>query len=97
MKAKGFLGFALAMAALQSDGYPSNPNEPIVRTGRKPTNKKEEVIPKNCKKYFFTRSGHFFNSMPTGSYTIVYDCIASNDKNAIKKFDKWKFNQLNSI
>jgi hypothetical protein len=65
--------------------YKENPN-------RKPK-EIEPPIPKNCKKYFFTKSGHFFNSIPTGSYAIVYDCVALNDKNAIKKFNNWKLKQ----
>ena len=78
------------MVAMSEQGYPSSPNEPIVTRGRKPTNRKDEVIPKGVKEYFFTESGHFFNSMPTGSYTIFYKCFALNDKNAKRKFDAYR-------
>lgn len=64
--------------------------EPIVRRGRKPTNRKDEVKPKGVKEYFFTENGCFFNSMPTGSYTIFYKCFALNDKNAKRKFDAYR-------
>ena len=50
----------------------------------------EEVKPKGVKEYFFTESGHFFNSMPTGSYTVFYKCFALNDKNAKRKFDAYR-------
>ena len=82
---------SLAMlVAMSEQGYPSSPNERIVRRGRKPTNRKDEVISKGVKEYFFTESGHFFNSMPTGSYTIFYKCFALNDKNAKRKFDAYR-------
>jgi hypothetical protein len=53
-------------------------------------NRNDEVIPKGVKEYFFTESGHFFNSIPTGSYTIFYKCFALNDKNAKRKFDAYR-------
>lgn len=77
------------MVAMAEAGYNHTPeNKP--RKIRLPTNRKDEVIPKGIKEYFFTESGHFFNSMPTGSYTIFYKCFALNDKNAKRKFDAYR-------
>ena len=78
------------MVAMSEQSYPSSTKEPIVRRGRKQTNRKDEVIPKGVKEYFFTENGHFFNSIPTGSYTIFYKCFALNDKNAKRKFDAYR-------
>ena len=77
------------MVAMSEQGYNHKPKS-NVRKGRLPTNRKDEVIPKGVKEYFFTESGHFFNSMPTGSYTIFYKCFALNDKNAKRKFDAYR-------
>ena len=75
------------MAAMSEQIYPPIPNHPIFRRERKPTNRKDKVIPSGVKEYFFTESGQFFNSIPTGSYTIFYKCSAINDKNAKRKFE----------
>jgi hypothetical protein len=77
------------MVAMSEQGYTQTPKS-NVRKSRLPTNRKDEVIPKGVKEYFFTESGHFFNSMPTGSYTIFYKCFALNDKNAKRKFDAYR-------
>jgi hypothetical protein len=77
------------MVAMSEQGYNHTP-ESNVRKARLPTNRKDEVIPKGVKEYFFTENGHFFNSMPTGSYTIFYKCFALNDKNAKRKFDAYR-------
>lgn len=46
----------------------------------------KEVIPNGCKKYYFTKSGEYFTEKPNG-YEIVFECIAINNKSAIKKFN----------
>lgn len=59
-----------------------------------PSNPKE-VIPKGCKKYFFTISGSFCTDQKEwNDVTYVFECIASNDKVAEKKFNKWKSKNL---
>lgn len=68
-------------------------NKPITKKIKKEigfSKEIEEVKPKGVKEYFFTDSGHFFNSMPTGSYSIFYKCFALNDKNAKRKFDAYR-------
>ena len=48
----------------------------------------EPPIPKGCKKYFFTHSHQFFNTKPSG-YVIIFECIASSDATANKKFKRY--------
>ena len=48
----------------------------------------QEVIPKGCKKYYFSSSGILHNSLPKGTES-VFECIASSEKVARRKFDKW--------
>lgn len=55
------------------------PNEPI-----------KKRIPNGCKEYWFFDSGSFWHTEPNATYRWVFYCIASNDKTAIKKFNKWK-------
>ena len=50
---------------------------------------KQTVIPKGTKEYFFNNEGEFSTTSMLKSETI-FTCIASNDKNAIRKFNKRK-------
>lgn len=51
-------------------------------------------VPKGCKEYFFNNIGEFSNGTLESHKILrdecVFTCIASNDKTAKKKFDKWK-------
>lgn len=46
------------------------------------------VIPKGCKEYFFAIDGRFSTEKMLRS-ECVFKCVASNEKNAIRKFNKW--------
>ena len=94
------LGLLMGMYAMSAMAHAEEHQE-FMREISKPIQKKrrkeidfsrkiDEVMPKGVKEYFFTESGHFFNSMPTGSYTIFYKCFALNDKNAKRKFDAYR-------
>jgi len=51
---------------------------------------KKPIIPKGCKEYHFTRSGRFDTTEDMwNDISYVFTCVASNEKNAIKKFEKW--------
>ncbi len=49
---------------------------------------KEPPIPKGCKEYFFNKDGDFSNRHMRRD-ELVFKCVASNDKVAKKKFQKW--------
>lgn len=54
---------------------------------------KEPPIPNGCKKYYFREDGTFMNNDVLGQIDvkeIVYTCIASKDKSAIKKFKTYQ-------
>lgn len=76
----GFLGAMMASSQYPGEGKRSN-NEAI-----RPNPKK--VIPKGCKEYFFTKTGSIYTTKPQ-AYEVVFECIASSEKAAHKKFDKW--------
>lgn len=60
---------------------------------------KQAPLPKGCKYYWFSYNGECesFTEVPyrTPNY-VVYETIASSDKVAINKFNKWKQKQLNN-
>jgi len=75
------------MGAMQETGI----IEPKEIRQEKPKQKdSKEIIPNGCKKYYFTKSGEHYTEKPKG-YEIVFECIASNVKTAVKKFKKHSF------
>lgn len=54
---------------------------------------KKVPIPKGCKEYHFTKDGYFSNDKFRYK-EVVFTCIASKDKSAIKKFERWQQTQL---
>jgi hypothetical protein len=50
-------------------------------------------IPKGCKQYFFNQDGEF-STEKMRKDECVFICIASNDKTAKKKFNKWQKTSL---
>ena len=51
---------------------------------------KKPIIPNGCKEYHFTRSGRFDTTENMwNDIDYIFTCIASNSKNAIKKFQKF--------
>lgn len=60
---------------------------------------KQPPLPKGCKYYWFSSNGDFesFTEIPyrTPDY-VIYETIASSDKVAISKFNKFKTKTLNN-
>jgi len=50
-------------------------------------------LPKGCKEYFFNKEGEFYNGVdgrpPILKTDVVFSCVASSNKSAIKKFNKF--------
>lgn len=78
----GIFGAMAAMGGMDYDTsrYHTNdePKEPVI-----------PPIPKGCKEYFFNEYDKFSNDIAWKA-KCVFSCIAINDKNAEKKFNKWK-------
>jgi hypothetical protein len=53
---------------------------------------KQPPIPKGCKEYFFNAQGEFSTERMRKD-ECVFICVASNDKNAKKKFNNWQKTQ----
>ena len=90
---KNLMLMSLGMiAAMSEQSYPSNPNEPIIRHERKPTNRKDKVIPKGVKEYWFKSDGSFLNENHDRQMfksQIFFICFALNNKNAKRKFETY--------
>ena len=57
---------------------------------------KVPIIPKppnGCKEYFFNSSGEFSTTKMLKT-ECVFKCFAINDKNALRKFTKWKLTKV---
>ncbi len=74
-----------AMAAMGSEGLMTTDKE-LYKKNIDVT-PKEPVIPKGCKKYHFDEHGYIDDE--SSQYT-VFTAIASSEKAATKKFNKWK-------
>lgn len=95
MKSKGsFLAMVAMLGAMDYEsgvrrGYsePITPKEkPVIEVGKEAL---YIVCPNGCKTYFFNSSGEFTNGSMRKD-ECVFVCHAVNDKNAIKKFNKFK-------
>jgi hypothetical protein len=80
---KGKLAMLSIMAAMM--GGNSSPYDGI-ETKEIDAKPKEPPIPKGCQRYFFNANGGY--NTKRDSYTI-FECVASNYKQAKKKFDKF--------
>lgn len=98
MKSKGaFLAMAAMLAATSNpnftnkDPYPELNDKPKIEPDPIEVGKEAlyTVCPNGCKTYFFNSSGEFTNGSMRKD-ECVFVCHASNDKNAIKKFNKFK-------
>lgn len=84
----GLLAMSLAMSTITGIDRESQiekaPGKSLKNPGEKP-------IPKGCKKYYFTQDGWFTNSCEQDEVDdYIFNCIASSDKVAKKKFNKFK-------
>jgi len=83
-KTYALLGMAAAMSAMSDPGPVSRElNDGLSKKAPKP-----KRPPKGAKEYWFNAEGnHSTESMRKTD--IVFSCYAINDKNAVKKFNKW--------
>jgi hypothetical protein len=68
-----------------SDMYGGKTAPKIPKSVKFDASKPESVVPKGCKQYFFNDKGEFSTEKMLKS-EVIFKCIASNDKNAVKKF-----------
>lgn len=83
----------LAMLNMMSLAMSSSIYEDLFEDGKPPKRKSNpkpiiQPIPKGCKEYFFNINGVFYSPMRKDE--CIFKCFAINDKNAIKKFNKFK-------
>lgn len=91
---RGYIGKVLPLAMILNemrdigDGiYFDAPHENKTTPNNCGTTQKRP--PKGCKEYFFNKEGEFFNGegRPILKSETVFYCHATNDKNAIRKFN----------
>ena len=82
----GMLGLIGSMIAGGMDMYDPTHHTEIDDRPRAPV---IPPTPKGCKEYFFNEMGEFSDTKMRRD-ECVFTCIAINDKNAMKKFNKWK-------
>ena len=72
-------------------GMGSEPPEsdPAFRGILASASKREERPPAGCKTYWFKANGEFSSERMLKSET-VFECFAINDRNAIRKFNRWQ-------
>jgi hypothetical protein len=86
-KMNGYLGMVLNMMMMSETNF-SREDKPKKFNSSKPP---KPIIPKGCKEYHFTRTGHFDTTENMwNDIDYIFTCIASSDKNAIKKFEKFE-------
>ena len=98
MKAKGFLGMALAMALMSKSTLRGHDEKPVEY---RPKDRDFEPKPQKGQFYYWFRIDGTFLSEKQGERMLrdncVFICFAINDKNAIKKFNPFMLsNQIKS-
>ena len=85
---KNSLLATMLLGAAMSDSM--SPNE-FIETPKKRETKSNIIIPppKGTKEYFFNIKGEFSTESMLKTET-VFMCFSINDKNALRKFNKWK-------
>ena len=97
MKKGGILTAFGMMAATASTMYHGSLEIPKRKhEGDAVTSDVEPHIPAGAKQYFFNIQGEFSTERMLRS-EMVFNCVSINDKNAIRKFNKWKFSQLSKL
>ena len=90
MSAKSKLYTIAIMGAMLSSMAQTSEREYYDKEHEPNKEPKKPIIPNGCKEYHFTRSGRFDTTENMwNDIDYVFTCVASNDKNAIKKFEKW--------
>ncbi len=96
MNPKGILSMMGMMLAMSDpaarEAYGEASNSEIIKKSKEPV---KQIIPKGCKKYYFTRGGRFdTDDSKWDDVDYIFDCIAMNEKSAMKKFEKWEARQV---
>jgi hypothetical protein len=92
---RSYLGL-LGISAMLSSGTHLDPYASHVT--KKSDNKRKSKptpVPSGCKEFFFDASGNYSNDKMLKS-EMVFHCVASNPKNALRKFNAWKLKMLNN-
>ena len=58
--------------------------------------KPDKYVPKGAKQYFFNDDGEFSTDHMRKT-ECVFDCVASNDRNAMRKFYNWNIKMLSFL
>lgn len=82
------LALMMAMAAITGDSMMKGNNWNKVQDKDLDLAPKQPPLPKGCKEYFFNINGGFSTEKMLRS-EVIFKCVASNEKTARKKFDKW--------
>jgi hypothetical protein len=83
----GMYAIAASMSGIGNDLF-ADPREKRVYIEKE----KRPYVPTGSKEYFFNEQGEFSTERMRKDET-VFKCIAINDKNAIRKFERWKINR----
>jgi hypothetical protein len=88
MKKINSIAAFLAASAMTSQNHPNieydNDMNPTIYLPKEDF----EIPPKGTRTYFFNYSGEFSKESMLRT-EVVFKCFAINDKNAIRKFNKW--------
>lgn len=79
-----FIELMAAMALAETINVPNKPPLPKQIAPAVPP-----IVPAGCKEYFFDQDGNFSTEQMKISI-LAFKCVASNDENAIRKFNNWK-------
>lgn len=86
-----------AMATSMDDSIYADPNRPSNRLRPQDidVNLPDLVVPKDCKAYYFTKTGRFYNDKRPGA-SIIWQCVARTREKAEAKYRNWCTEQLQS-
>ncbi len=85
---KGLLAAMIPLALMSENGFGQLDNNSKLSEADIDFDPKQPPIPKGCKEYFFNKNGGFSNRYMRHD-ELVFKCVASNDKSAIRKFHNW--------
>ena len=85
---KNLAFMSLAMMAMMSEtNFGEIPKETLREY--EPRKEPKQVIPKGCKEYHFDKDGNYPNQWGINNGESIFNCIASNDKVAFRKFENF--------
>jgi len=85
-----------AMATSMDDSIYADPNKPTnkLRPENIDVSLPDLVVPKDCKAYYFTKTGTWTNTRKPGMPDIVWQCVARTNAKAEAKYKNWCTEQL---